>query len=72
MLIYYKTTIEWSLESLAEQAIKGNPKQYLFAVSGNGKWLPQTSVLGEESNSTLPSTCKTLKTSALFLKNIVI
>lgn len=53
MLIYYKTTIEWSLESLAEQAIKGNPKQSLFPVSGNGKWLPQTSVFSEDSKGIL-------------------
>lgn len=34
ILIYCETTIEWSLESLAEEAIKGIPNG-LFSVSGN-------------------------------------
>lgn len=60
ILIYYETTIEWSLESLAEGTIKGIPNGVCFQCQEIQKVLILDVCLqSKKSNDNSPCTCKT-------------
>lgn len=60
ILIYYKTTIEWSLESLAEETIKGIPNGICFQCQEIQKVvILDVCLKRKKSNDNSPCTCRT-------------